>query len=95
MPSRPRLAWQVISVYLSVRAQCTQCSRPATRSPVSSKPATSAAMMRSATTSQNSPNPAAARRVIAATVASETGVENNSANAAAVRFLDRNCPTYR
>src|SRR3954451_15916918 len=33
--------------------------------------------------------------VMAATVASDTGVPNSSASAWAVRFLDRNCPTYR
>ena len=44
MPSPPRRRWQVISVYLSVRAQCTQCRAPSTRSPVSSKPTTSAAL---------------------------------------------------
>jgi len=32
-------------------------------------------------------------RVIVVTVASLTGVANNSASAAAVRFFDRNCPT--
>ena len=32
---------------------------------------------------------------MAATVPSETGVPNSSAKAAAVRFFDRNCPTYR
>jgi hypothetical protein len=37
-------------------------------------------------------DPSAARRVMAATVPSETGVPNSSANAAAVRFLDNNCP---
>jgi hypothetical protein len=33
--------------------------------------------------------------VILATVPSDTGVPNNSANACAVRFLDMNCPTCR
>ena len=47
--SRPRLGWQVIRVYLPVRAQCTQCSLPATRSPVSSNPATSASAIRCVT----------------------------------------------
>lgn len=32
---------------------------------------------------------------MAATVPCETGVPNSSANAWAVRFFDRNCPTYR
>lgn len=44
---------------------------------------------------RNSSSPSAARFVMAATVPSETGVPNISANAAAVRSLDRNCPTYR
>jgi hypothetical protein len=95
MPSRPRLGWQVIRVYFPVRAQWTQCSRPATRRPVSSNPATSAAAMRSPTSVRNPPSPPAARAVKRATVASLTGVPNNSASAWAVRFFDRNCPTYR
>src|SRR5690348_8880565 len=53
MPVRPRLAWQVIRVYLPVRAQCTQCSEPATRSPVSSNPATSDSAIRSVTSARN------------------------------------------
>ena len=95
MPLRPRLGWQVIRVYLPVRAQCTQCSLPATRSPVSSNPATSASAIRSPTWVRNPSSPSAARAVMLATVASETGVPNSSASAWAVRFFDRNCPTYR
>jgi hypothetical protein len=89
------LGWQVIKVYLPVRAQCTQCSLPATRRPVSSNPTTSDPVMRSVTSSRNPSSRSAARLVTVATVPSEMGVPNNSANAWAVRFLDRNCPTYK
>ena len=61
-----------------------------TRSPVSSKFTTSAAT-RWARTHSVPPSPAAAG-VIAETVPAETGVPNNSANAAAVCLRDRNCP---
>jgi hypothetical protein len=40
MASVPRRGWQKTSVYLPARAQWTQRSLPAARSPVSSKPAT-------------------------------------------------------
>ena len=93
MPFVPRLAWQVIRVYLPVRAQCTQCSFPATRSPVSSNPATSACGDAVADLGQEPVQPVRGAGGHRATVPSETGVPNSSANAAAVRFLDRNCPT--
>jgi len=80
-------------VYLRVRAQCTQCSLPSTRSPVSSKPTTSLAASRSRTQSRNSPSRPAARPVTSETVPADSGVPNSSANACAVRFLDRNWPT--
>jgi hypothetical protein len=89
----PRLGWQVIRVYLSVRAQCTQCGVPATRSPVSSNPATSASARRSVSWLRKPSRRSAARVVMLATVPSDTGVPNSSASAWAVRFLDRNCPT--
>jgi hypothetical protein len=60
--------------------------------PVSSKPATPPSAMRSRTTSENSSRPSAARMVILATVPSETGVPNSSANAWAVRFLGQELP---
>jgi hypothetical protein len=49
--------------------------------------------IRSRSTVRKSLNPSAARSVTVATVPSETGVPNNSANACAVRFFDRNWPT--
>ena len=82
-------------VYLPVRAQCTQCSRPSTRNPVSSNPATSLAAIRSRTCSRNPSSRPAARAVSAATVPDDSGMPNSSASACAVRFLDRNCPMYR
>jgi hypothetical protein len=94
MPSQPRLRWQVTKVYLSVRAQCTQCRAPCTRSPVSSNPATGAAVICSRTAALNSPRLSAARRVIADTVPCDT-VPNSSESAWAVRCPDRNCPTYK
>jgi hypothetical protein len=66
---------------------------PATRRPVSSKFTTDAATRLARTQSVNPSRPAAARAVIVATVPIETGVPNSSANAAAVRLRDRNCPT--
>jgi hypothetical protein len=82
-----------IRLYFPVEAECTHRSRPSTRSPVSSKFTTSAAARLVRTHSRNPPSRVAARVVIAATVPSETGVPNSSVNAAAVRFVDRNCPT--
>ena len=83
-------------VYLPVRAQCTQCSRPSTRNPVSSKPATSLAVMSSRTRSRNPSSFLAARAVMPATVPGDSGMPNSSASACAVRFLDRNyCPMQR
>src|SRR5512135_194855 len=95
IPARPRRGWQLTRVYLPVRAQCTQCSLPSTRNPVSSKPTTSQPAISSRTRSTNSPSRPAARAVTPATVPADSGVPNSSANACAVRSLDRNCPTYR
>ncbi len=53
----PRLGCTMSRVYLPLRAQCTQCSRPSTRNPVSSNPATSAAAMPSRTRSRKSIEP--------------------------------------
>ncbi len=82
----------VIKLYSPVEAECTHRSLPWTRSPVSSKFTTGAAARFARTDSRNPPSPPAARALIAATVPCETGVPNSSANAAAVRFLDRNSP---
>lgn len=93
MASTPRRGWQEIRVYLSVLAQCTQCSLPSTRNPVSSKPTTSASANFSRTPSRKPCNPSEARAAMAATVPSETGVPNSSASDAAVRALDGNWAT--
>jgi len=95
MASVPRLGCTMSRVYLPVRAQCTLCSRPATRNPVSSNPATSAAAIWPRTCSRNPPGRPEARAVSAATVPDDSGTPNSSASACAVRCLDRNCPAYR
>lgn len=76
-----------------MEAECPHRSLPSTRSPVSSKCTTGSAASLARTHPVNPPNAPAARLVIAATVPAQTGEPNNSANADAVRFLDRNCPT--
>ena len=91
----PRRGCTMSRVYLPVRAQCTQCSRPSTRNPVSSKPATSLAVMFPRTRSRKPSRRPAARAVIPATVPGDSGMPNSSASACAVRFFDRNCPMYR
>ena len=91
----PRLGCTVSRVYLPVRAQCTQRSRPSARNPVSSNPATPLAVMFSRTRSRKPSSFPAARAVMAATVPDDSGTPNSSASACAVRFLDRNCPMYR
>ncbi len=78
-----------------MRAQCTQCSLPATRNPVLSNPATALAVMFPRARSRNSSSLPAARAVIAATVPADSGMPNSSASACAVRFFDRNWPIYR
>ena len=82
-------------VYLPVRAQCTQCSRPSTRNPVSPNPATGLPAICSRACSRNPPSRPAARAVSAATVPGDSGTPNNSASACAVRCFDKNCPMYR
>ena len=82
-------------VYLLVRAQCTQASRPATRNPVSSNPATSLAAICSRARSKNPSSRPATRAASAATVPDDSGAPNSSASACAVRCWDRNCPRYR
>ena len=91
----PRLECTVSRVYLPVRAQCTQASRPATRNPVSSNPATSLAAICAQTCSRNPSSHPAAQAVSAATVPDEHGIPNSSPSASAVRSFDRNCPAYR
>lgn len=93
MPLTPRRSCTVISEYLPVDAECTHRSLPSTRSPVSSKFTTGAATRWARTHSVNPPRRWAARLVIVATVPIDTGVPNSSANAAAVRLRDKNCPT--
>ena len=92
MAFAPRRACTMSRVYLAVRAQCTQCSLPSTRNPVSSNPATGLAAISSRARSRNPPSRPAARAVIPATVPSDSGMPNSSASACAVRFFDRNCP---
>jgi hypothetical protein len=93
IPLVPRRSCTKIRLYFPVEAKCTHRSRPATRnrSLVEVHHLPAARLVR--THSRNPPSPLAARVGIAVTVPSETGVPNSSANAAAVRFLDRNCPT--
>jgi len=93
--SRPRFGWTMSRVYLPVRAQCTQCSLPSTRNPVSSNPATSLPAICSRACSRNPLSRPAARAVMPATVPDDSGMPNSSASACAVRFLDKNCPRYR
>ena len=75
--------------------KCTQCSRPSTRNPVSSNPATSAAAMVSRTCARKPSSLPAARAVMPATVPDDSAMPNSSASACAVRSVDRNCPAYR
>jgi hypothetical protein len=77
----PRRGCTMSRVYLPVRAQCTQCSLPATRNPVSSKPATSLTVMFSLTCSTKPSSFPAARAVSAATVPGDSGMPNSSASA--------------
>jgi hypothetical protein len=93
IPLVPRRSCTKTKLYFPVDAECTHRSRPSTRNPVSSKFTTCAAARLVRTHSRNPLSPFAARVAIVATVPSETGVPNSSANAAAVRLLDRNCPT--
>ena len=92
MASRPRRGWQVISVHSEVEAECSQCSFPAARNPVSSKWATSAAAIRSVTAEMNPSRSPAARAVAEDTVPCEIGVPKSSPSAWAVRFLERYWP---
>jgi hypothetical protein len=81
--------WQTSTVNSVLVATCSQCSRPATRSPVSSA-CTSSARARPATAAAvNGSSPAAARAVHAATVPVDIGVPNNSASNPAVRSTGR------
>ena len=93
--SVPRRGWTMSRVYLPVRAQCTQCSRPSTRNPVSSDPATSLAAICPRACYMNPPSRPAARTVRPATVPEDSGMPNSSASACAVRSLDRDWPMYR
>jgi hypothetical protein len=62
IPSVPRLGCTVISENSSVEAECTQASLPATRSPVSSKCATGAAVIASRPLSSTGPTAPPMRR---------------------------------
>src|SRR2546430_1124143 len=61
IPFVPRLRCTVISEYVPVEAECTQCSFPATRNPVSPKCTAGAAVILSRTNSRNPFRPPAAR----------------------------------
>src|SRR5262245_4272315 len=75
----PRRACTMSRVYLPVRAQCTQASRPATRNPVSSNPATSLAAICSRTYSRKPSSRPAARaagELLQDLVGGQLGVED-------------------
>ncbi len=70
-------------------AECTQASRPSTRSPVSSTCTTGAAASWARTVSVKSSNPAAAATIMFATVPVDTGAASRSASVAAARANGR------
>ena len=81
---------------MGVDAECSHARRPATRIPVSSKPATGAPAIRPAITGNTlAMIPSAVRLTQPATVPAATGAPNKSLSAAAVRDTDRNCPCSR
>ena len=90
--SRPRLGCTVISAYFPDDAEWTQASVPATRNPVSSKCATSAAASAARTASRQVPSAAVTRVTMPVTAPGDTGTPNSSAIASQVRPRDRNCP---
>jgi hypothetical protein len=85
----PRLACTVSSVSRPVEAEWTQCSRPATLAPVSSKWATGAVASRSRTTSMNPPSAAAPSATTAARVPLASGAPSTSASSCAARSTGR------
>lgn len=92
----PRFACTASSTSVGVDAECSQARRPATRMPVSSKPATGAPAIRPAITGNTvAMMPSAVRFTQPATVPAATGTPNRSLTAAAVRDTDRNCPCSR
>ena len=81
---------------MAVDAECNQAKRPATRIPVSSKPATGVPAIPPAITGNTvSMMPSAVRFTQPATVPAATGAPNRALSAAAVRDTDRNCPCSR
>jgi hypothetical protein len=76
-------------------AEWIQCSRPATRAPLSSKCATSAPASSVRTRSANPPNPAAPSAVIAASVPVATGAPSTSPSSSEARSTGRYWPTVR
>ena len=68
-------------VYLPVRPQCTHCSRPSTRNPVSSNPATALPAICSRACPRKPSSLRAALAVMAATVPEETGTPSSSDSA--------------
>jgi hypothetical protein len=72
----PRLACTVNRLKLLVEAEWTQCSRPATLAPVSSKCVTSATANCSRTTWQNRSSPAVPSASTAATVPVASGPQH-------------------
>src|SRR3954447_18991541 len=93
--SVPRLRWQNSAVNRVLQATCSQCSLPATRSPVSSACTSSASLSAARAAAVNGASPAAARAVQAATVPTDIGVPNTSASSAAVRSTGRCWPRTR
>ena len=83
------------SAWFPAEAEWTQASFPATRNPVSSKCATSAAATAARIASSGAPSAPAIRVTIPATAPGETGTPNSSAIAWQVRFRDRNCPCHK
>ena len=95
MPCLPRLGCTVTRTNLPDDAECTQASFPATRNPVSSKCATSAAASAPVMASSAGAMSPAILPVIAASAPGDGAQPNISASAAQARSRDRNWPCHR
>src|SRR3954469_5992536 len=95
MASLPRWRWQTSAVNRVLEATCSQCSRPATRSPVSSTCTNSDWLSAARAAAVNGSSPADARTVQAATVPTDIGVPNTSASSPAVRPIGGCWPNTR
>jgi hypothetical protein len=85
----------VTSTYLPEEAECTQASFPATRNPVSSKCATSAAISALAMAPIAGAMIPATFAAIAAIAPGDGAQPNISPSAAAARSRDRNWPCHK